>query len=197
MKKLVIFGISEYSEVASYYFNNHSDYKIVSYTADDEYVTSNKFNNLDVLPYSEIFKHKDIEDDTLFFIAIGYSKNNEIRKNTYNKLKKDGVVFANFISNDAIIAKNSKIGDNVFILEQNNIQAFVEIGNNVVLWSGNHIGHHSKINDHTFITSHVVVSGGVEIGESSFLGVNSTIVDHIPLSENSFIKANSLVSKSV
>ena len=50
-EKLVIFGISEYSEVASYYFNNHSDYKIVSYTADDEYVTSNKFNNLDVLPY--------------------------------------------------------------------------------------------------------------------------------------------------
>ena len=146
-------------QVASYYFNNHSDYKIVSYTADDEYVTSNKFNNLDVLPYSEIFKHKDIEDDTLFFIAIGYSKNNEIRKNTYNKLKKMGW-FANFISNDAIIAKNSKIGDNVFILEQNNIQAFVEIGNNVVLWSGNHIGHHSKINDHTFITSHVVVSGG-------------------------------------
>jgi sugar O-acyltransferase (sialic acid O-acetyltransferase NeuD family) len=197
MKKLVIFGISEYSEVASYYFNNHSDYKIISYTADDEYVTSNKFNNLDVLPYSEIYKHKEIEDDTLFFIAIGYSKNNEIRKNTYNKLKKDGVSFAKFISNDALIAKNSKIGDNVFILEQNNIQAFVEIGNNVVLWSGNHIGHHSKINDHTFITSHVVVSGGVDIGESCFLGVNSTIVDHIALSENSFVKANSLVSKSV
>tara|TARA_Y100001958_G_C20883276_1_gene312586 strand:- start:30 stop:623 length:594 start_codon:yes stop_codon:yes gene_type:complete len=197
MKNLVIFGISEYSEVASYYFNNHSDYKIVSYTVDDEFVTSNKFNNLDVVPYSEISKHKDIKNDTSFFIAIGYSKNNEVRKNTYNKLKKEGVTFANFISNDAIIAKNSIIGENVFILEQNNIQAFVEIGNNVVLWSGNHIGHHSKIKDHTFITSHVVVSGGVEIGQSSFLGVNSTIVDHITLDENSFIKANSLVSKSV
>ena len=194
MKNLVIFGIGEYSEVASYYFDNHSDYKIISYTVDDEYVTSNKFNNLDVLPYSEIFKHKEIEDDTLFFIAIGYSKNNEIRKNTYNKLKKEGLGFANFISNDAIIAKNSKIGDNVFILEQNNIQAFVEIGNNVVLWSGNHIGHHSKIGSHTFITSHVVVSGGVSIGESSFLGVNSTVIDHINIEPKSFIKANQLVT---
>lgn len=196
MKNLVIFGISEYSEVASYYFQNHSEYKVISYTADDEYVTSNKFNNLDIIPYSEIFNHKRIENDTLFFIAIGYSKNNEVRKNTYNKLKRDGLDFASFISNDAIIAKNSKIGENVFILEQNNIQAYSEIGNNVVLWSGNHIGHHSKIKDHSFLTSHVVVSGGVTIGEASFLGVNSTIVDHITLGKNSFVKANSLVSKS-
>lgn len=197
MKNLVIFGTSEYSEVASYYFSSHSDYKIIAYTVDDEYVTTNKFNNLDVVSYSEIFNYNKIDNNTSFFIAIGYSKNNEVRKNTYNKLKKDGLNFASFISKDAIIASNSKIGENVFILEQNNIQAYVEIGNNVVLWSGNHIGHHSKIKDHSFLTSHVVVSGGVTIGEASFLGVNSTIVDHISLSDNSFIKANSLVSKSI
>ena len=35
------------------------------------------------------------------------------------------------------------------------------IGDDCVLWSGNHIGHHATIGDHCFITSHVVVSGHV------------------------------------
>ena len=39
--------------------------------------------------------------------------------------------------------------------------AVVRIGNDVVLWSGNHIGHDSTIGDHCFIASHVVVSGNV------------------------------------
>ena len=33
------------------------------------------------------------------------------------------------------------------------------IGNNTIIWSGNHIGHHSKIGNNCFISSHVVVSG--------------------------------------
>ena len=196
MKNLVIFGVKEYAEVASYYFENHSEYKILAYTVDDQFVEESKINNYDVIPFSEVFSQKNIDKNTDFFIAIGYSKGNSVRKKVYEKLKGSGVNFASFISQDATIASNVKIGEHVFILEQNNIQTFCEIGNNVVLWSGNHIGHHSKIGNHTFVTSHVVVSGGVAIGESSFLGVNSTIVDHISLKEESFIKANALISKS-
>ena len=70
----------------------------------------------------------------------------------------------------------------------------MSVGDNVVMWSGNHIGHHSKIGSHAFITSHVVISGGVSIGESSFLGVNSTVIDHINIEPKSFIKANQLVT---
>ena len=58
-------------------------------------------------------------------------------------------------------------GDNCFILEDNTIQPFVSIGNNVTLWSGNHIGHDSTIDDHCFIASHVVVSGHVRVGTRS------------------------------
>ena len=72
-------------------------------------------------------------------------------------------------------------GDNCFILEDNTIQPFVTIGNNVTLWSGNHIGHDSVIEDHCFITSHVVVSGHVRVGARSFLGVNATLRNAITI----------------
>ncbi|WVV49415.1 DapH/DapD/GlmU-related protein [Pseudomonas sp. NA13] len=67
------------------------------------------------------------------------------------------------------------------------------MGNNITLWSGNHIGHHSTIQDHTFIASHVVVSGGVHIGEQCFIGVNATLRDHINIEDKCVIGAGTLL----
>ncbi|WP_245213936.1 hypothetical protein [Rhodoferax sp. AJA081-3] len=64
----------------------------------------------------------------------------------------------------------NEIGENCFILEDNTLQPFTKIGNNVILWSGNHIGHHGEIHDHVTFTSHVVMSGHCSIGPYSFLG---------------------------
>ena len=72
----------------------------------------------------------------------------------------------------------------------------MKIGDNVTLWSGNHIGHHSIISDHTFISSHVVVSGGVEIGEQCFIGVNVTLADHIKIGDRCVLGAGSILLKN-
>ncbi|MBM4200304.1 MAG: transferase, partial [Gammaproteobacteria bacterium] len=80
-----------------------------------------------------------------------------------------------------------------FILEDNTLQPFAHIGNNVTLWSGNHIGHHSSIHDHCFVASHVVVSGGVEIGEQCFVGVNATLRDHIKIGPRCVLGAGTIL----
>jgi UDP-3-O-[3-hydroxymyristoyl] glucosamine N-acyltransferase len=84
-------------------------------------------------------------------------------------------------------------GDNCFILEDNTIQPFATIGNDVVMWSGNHIGHHSVIKDHVFITSHVVVSGACTIEPHCFLGVNATIRDETILARETLVGAGALI----
>ena len=66
----------------------------------------------------------------------------------------------------------------------------------MVLWSGNHIGHHSQIGSHVFVTSHVVVSGHCHIDDYCFLGVNSTLRDGIHIAEGGFIAMAAAVSKS-
>ena len=70
-----------------------------------------------------------------------------------------------------------RCGDNCFILEDNTIQPYVDIGNDVVMWSGNHVGHHSKIKDHVTLSGHVVISGCCTIEEYSFLAPRSTVRD--------------------
>ena len=89
----------------------------------------------------------------------------------------------------------NEIGENCFILEDNTLQPFTTIGNNVVLWSGNHIGHHGRIDDHVFFTSHVVMSGHCHIKERSWIGVNATIRDFTTIGEGCLVAMGSLITK--
>ena len=82
-----------------------------------------------------------------------------------------------------------------FIQEDNTLQPFTKIGNNVVMWAGNHIGHHSTIHDHVFFTSHVVLSGHCDVGAFSWFGVNSTIRDYTKIGNGTFVAAGALITK--
>ena len=88
------------------------------------------------------------------------------------------------------------IGENCFILEDNTIQPFTKIGNNVILWSGNHIGHHGEIKDHVFFTSHVVMSGHCIIESHCFLGVNATIRDGCHMEQGTLLAMGASLTRS-
>lgn len=191
-KPLVIFGLSEQAQLAYFFFSKDSDYDVIAFTVDDAYITTKEFCGLPVIAFDKISEVYP-SNMNYFFVALGYSKLNKVRKEKYLAAKAMGYQMATYISSNATILNEGNIGDNCFILEDNTIQPYVTVGNNVTLWSGNHIGHHSIINDHCFISSHVVVSGGVEIGEQCFIGVNATLRDHIKIGEKCVIGAGSLI----
>ena len=195
-KKLIIFGTGQIAELAYYYFSSDSEYSIQGFSVDKEYIESDDFFGLPVIAFEEIQASFPPEDYEMF-IALSYSEVNSIRKKKYFAAKEKGYKLASYISSRATILNNMSIGDNCFILENNTIQPFVSIGNNVTLWSGNHIGHHSAFCDHVFIASHVVVSGGVHIGSQSFLGVNATLINNISIGDGCVIGAGALVNSNV
>lgn len=191
-KQLVIFGAAEQGQLAHFYFTRDTDYEVVAFTVDAAFTTAGTFCGLPVVPFEEISARFPPERTELF-VALGYSKLNALRAEKYYAGKVLGYRFPSYVSPRATVLNDSRFGENCFILEDNTIQPFVTIGNNVTLWSGNHIGHHSTVHDHCFITSHVVISGGVEIGESSFIGVNATLRDHIAIGARCVIGAGALV----
>ena len=191
MKKLIIFGIGEQAEMAYYYFTNDSNYEVAGFTVDKEFIDQKTLFDLPIVEFDIIKQIYPIDIYTLF-IAIGYNKVNALRTDKYFACKEKGYKIASYISSKAsILTKN--IGENCFILEDNTLQPYVQVGNNVTLWSGNHIGHHSIIKDNCFITSHVVISGGVEVGNSTFIGVNATLRDHIKIGKSNVIGAGALI----
>lgn len=192
MKKLVIFGSGEIAELAYYYFNTDSNYKIVAFTVDAEYINKSQLCGLPIVPFEDVVK-RYTPDDHDFFVALSYSKLNTLRKEKFIAAKEKGYSLISYISSRATVLNEGRIGENCFIFEDNTIQPYVYIGDNVTLWSGNHIGHHSVIHNHTFIASHVVVSGGVEIGEQCFIGVNATLRDHIKVGDRCVLGAGVLM----
>jgi len=191
-KRLIIFGLGDIAQLAHAYFTTDSEYEVVAFTVDKEYLTTEEFCGLPVVPFEEVSRTyaPDAHD---FFVATSYTKLNGLRKDKYLLAKEAGYTIASYVSSRCTVLNDHKIGENCFILEDNTIQPFATIGNNVTLWSGNHVGHHSTIHDHCFIASHVVISGGVEIGESCFIGVNATLRDHIKIGERCVIGAGALI----
>jgi len=191
-KPLVIFGSSDIAQLAHYYFSTDSDYEVVAFTVDAAYLTASEFCGLPVVAFdglAELYPPATYE----LFIAVSYAKLNQVRRDKFLSAKESGYRLASYVSSRATVLNEGRIGDNCFILEDNTIQPFVTIGNNVTLWSGNHIGHHSTIHDHCFIASQVVVSGGVDIGESCFIGVNATLRDHIRIGDRCVIGAGAVI----
>lgn len=191
-KPLIIFGAGDIAQLAHFYFSRDSDYSVAGFTVDAAFLQAKELCGLPVVPFEEVAARYSC-DTYEMFIALSYTKLNEIRKDKYLAARSMGYRLASYVSSSATVLNDSAIGDNCFILEDNTIQPFVTIGNNVTLWSGNHIGHHSRIGSHSFIASHVVISGGVEIGESCFIGVNTTLRDHIKVGDRCVLGAGTLL----
>ena len=192
-EKAIIFGTGTLADLVSFYLENDSVYDVVGFC--ETLPKTDSFNGKPLVSFSEV-ETKFPPKEYKMFIAIGYRKMNRLRKNFCEEARVKGYRLLSYVSSKSTCwNKNNKIGDNVFIFENNNIQPYVEIADGVILWSGNHIGHHSKIGAYSFLTSHVVVSGFCDIGPQSFLGVNSTLVDNVTLGAKVLVGAGALVTK--
>ena len=186
MARIVVFGASQWAELAHFYLMHDSPHQVVAFTVDRAFAASNEFRGLPVVPFDEVHCHYP-PDAFKMFIPMSFKKMNHLRAEKYYEAKSRGYELISYVSSKASIFTNLEHGDNCFILEDNTIQPFVKIGNNVVLWSGNHIGHHSTIEDHVTITSHVVISGCCTIEPFCFFGVNATVRDETVIARETLV----------
>lgn len=194
-KQLVIVGTGETAMLAYEYFTHDSNYEVVAFAVNQEYLKETKLNGLPIQPLETISEKYDPQK-YFVFVAVSSGRLNRTRTQLYLELKNNGYSFASYVSSRAFVWRDVTVGENCFILEDNTLQPFVKVGNNVTLWSGNHIGHRTVIGDHCFISSQCVISGFCVIGESCFIGVNSTLEDHVTLARDNFVGAGTLIRKN-
>jgi sugar O-acyltransferase (sialic acid O-acetyltransferase NeuD family) len=193
-KRVVLVGDSALAEIAYEYFQSDSDFEVVAFSVEREYLRREQLFDLPVVPFEDLEFHFAPVDHHVF-VAISYGQLNRLRTRLKDAAKAKGYQLASYVSSRAFVWKNVEIGEHCFIFEDNTIQPFVKVGNNVVLWSGNHIGHHSVIRDNCFISSHVVVSGYCDIGENCFLGVNSTVANNVVVARDNWINPTVAIMK--
>ena len=185
-KKIVILGDSAFAEVAYECFMHDSEYEVVGFSVESAYLTKSELFGLPIVPFEQIEEHF-APGEIYFYAALVYSQVNRLRTRLYQAAKAKGYKPASYISSRAFVWHNVVLGEHCFVFEDNTLQPFVKIGNNVVLWSGNHIGHHSVVNENCFIASHVVISGFCNIGQNAFIGVNATLANNVTIGEDNWI----------
>lgn len=191
-RPVVIFGVGEVAEVADFYFTHDLDFEVAGFTVDESYMKEREFRGRELVAFERITEVFPPSRFSLF-VAIGYTKLNEVRAQKVAAARAHGYRLASYLSSRATVLAGFELNENSLILEDNTIQPFARVGSNVTLWSGNHIGHHSIIEDDVFVASHVVVSGGVRIGRGSFVGVNVTLRDHVTIGQKCVLGAGALV----
>lgn len=194
MSKLVIFGAGDIARLAHYYFTRDSEHEVAAFTVDEKYIRGDTFLDLPLVPFEEVAAGYPA-DEYKMFVALSYAKMNKLREEKYHQAKQNGYELASYISSHCSFLTDHPVGDNCFVLEDNTIQPFVKIGNDVTLWSGNHIGHDAVIEDHCFLASHIVVSGNVRIRNNCFIGVNATLRNSITIAPETLIGGGAIIMK--
>jgi sugar O-acyltransferase (sialic acid O-acetyltransferase NeuD family) len=194
--KLLLIGDSAFAEIAFEYFQHDSEYDVVAFCVERQFMKRESLFGLPVIPLEEM-EQRYAPTEHSFFAANVYTQGNQLRTRLYQVAKEKGYRPASYISPHAFVWRNCKLGEHCFIFENNVVQPFVTIGNNVVLWSGNHIGHHSTIEDNCFVSSHVVVSGFCRVGEACFMGVNATVANNVSIGNGCVVGAGALILSDV
>jgi len=194
LSSVVLFGTGDFARVAAAYLRDDSPHEVAAFTVHEEYIDRPDLMGIPVVPFERLVETHPPTSNAMF-VAIGFSGVNRRRAELYGECKSLGYELITFVSSRAFVSRDVELGDNCFVFEANVIQPFVRIGRNVVLWSGNHIGHDTTIEDHCFIASHVVVSGNVTIGERTFVGVNATFRDGVKVASDCVIGAGALIMK--
>jgi sugar O-acyltransferase (sialic acid O-acetyltransferase NeuD family) len=187
MAQVIIFGVADFASLAHFYLKHDTQHDVVAFSVNAEYVPpGGTFEGLPVVAFEEV-EHRYPTSDHKFFAPMSHRKMNRLREGVYKRIRAKGYNLISYVSSKVTVWPEAQIGDNCFILEDNTLQPLTSIGNNVVLWSGNHIGHHSVIQDHVLFTSHVVLSGHCTVEPFCFFGVNATIRDGLRIAEGSLI----------
>lgn len=194
-RKLVIFGAGKIAEQAYFCFAKDSDYEVCGFAVDAAYRTTETLFGLPVIPADRMVEQYP-PSEFHSFVALGYQDLNRLRTTKVAEMRGRGYTLATYISSRASNIADVPVGENCLILENSVLQVGSQVGSNVFIWSGCHVGHHATVRDNCYLAGQVVVSGSSIVEESCFLGVNCTIGHQITVGAECVIGAGALILKN-
>jgi hypothetical protein len=152
-RPLVLVGAGEFAQIACEYFRHDSDYDVLAFSVEREYLAQPVLADCPVVPYEALEQHYPPEEVELF-VAVPASQLNRLRRRFYLDAKRRGYRFASYVSTRAFVWRNAVVGENCFIFEGNVVQPFVRIGD------GSFVGVNATFNDGVKVAPDNVIGAG-------------------------------------
>jgi len=193
--QIVVFGAGQIAQVAAAYIDAHGPDEIVGFTVDAAWRKADTFAGRPLVDWERL-EERFAPGAVKLLGPLSYQRLNELRRDRHREGRRRGYGFASFV-HPASHVSTSEIGENCFILEANVLQPFVRVGAGVMMWSGNHVGHHTSIGDYCFISTHVGIGSGVTIGERCFLAGKVGVDTGVRIGEACFLGGGAVVKKDL
>lgn len=163
----------------------------VGFIDDDPSLKKSTLMDLDIL--GEAFAEVE---DLCDAVIVGIGQN-RIRKQAFERLKREGALFALASHPRAVVAGSAKIGPGSMICAGAIVNPLARIGANVILNTGCSIDHHNVIGDHVHIAPGVHLGGEVRIGEGALVGIGATVLPGCSIGSWSIIGGGAIVTGDV
>ncbi len=192
MKPVILLGTGLMAMLVHYYLTHDSPYHVSGFASESTRRVAGEHLGLPLVPLDEVVARFPVGEYSMF-VATGPDTSNKDRAASYRQARSLGYDLISYVSSSAAVWPESAIGDNCFIMERNVIQPFTTIGNDVVMWSGCHVGQGAKVGDHALVGAHAVLSDLVTVGQGCVVGENATIGNNVTLGRDSVIGAGTLI----
>ena len=131
------------------------------------------------------------------FVTVGYMGEKTVRRELYKKLKQKGFELPVIIDKSAVLAKNIKIGEGVYIGKKTVVNSAAKIGDLCILNTGSIIEHGSVIGSNSHIAVGGVLCGNVTVGEDTLIGAGATVIQEIKIGNQVIVGAGTVVTKNI
>ena len=190
--KVVIFGTGNLAEVAYWYMTEDSDHEVCAFCLDGSYIEASDVLGLPVVAREDVVERYP-PDEFSVYVAVGDRKLNRLRAQLCEEFRGLGYGLASYVSSRILKTGPVAIGEHCFIQHGVVCQPNSRVGDDVILWSGAHVGRASEIGDHVYVSPNAAIGGGTTIGAYSFIGLNAAVRNDINVAEGCVVGAGAYV----
>jgi carbonic anhydrase/acetyltransferase-like protein (isoleucine patch superfamily) len=194
MSDIVVFGAGRIAEVAATYIEASAVHRIVGFTVDSSHCHQPSFLGRPLVAWEELEQHF-APNSVQLLGPLSFRRLNAFRRERYHEGKRRGYRFASFVHPN-VEQLNVTIGENCLILGGVTLEPYVSVGDNTMIWSRAHIGHHSVIESHCFIGPGVGIGSVCTVGEGSMFGPKSDLQSGCSVGRDCFMYAGAQIAEN-
>ncbi|MBI4342466.1 MAG: transferase [Candidatus Omnitrophica bacterium] len=193
MRRVIILGCGNFGQTVHHFFVHDSDYEVVGFTVDEQFLETGSFLGLPVVAFEEV-QERFPPDDHDLFVAVGLRDLNRQRAAKVKEAEAKGYHLATYISSRATVPPGLELGPNSWIMEASHVHPYASIGRDVIIWSRSTVGFKSRVNDHCWISAGLL-GDAVAVGEGTFIGLGATVASFVAVGRHNVIGAGALILK--
>lgn len=193
--RLIIIGTGGHAKIIADIIERMNKYEIIGFTA--KKYTLKEFYGYPVLGDDSILSKYFESGIQNLSLGVGGYRDNNIRKEIFNKLKKLGFNFVSAIDPSAVVSKRAILDEGNTIFTNVSLNSGVITGKNVIIATNSSIDHDTIIGNNVLISAGVTIGANVRIEDDALIALGAKVISGVTIGKNTIVAAGATVVSNI